>query len=86
MLRGLDYPFFNLNKPIIQNNKILLTEYTHKIYKISVKFINGDRIDLDQSQIYVLINENQQLIFNQEIVEVYQSINGCAMNYFITNP
>ncbi len=85
VLRGLDYPFFNLNKPIIKNNKISLTEHTHKIYKISVKFINGDRIDLDQSQIYNLIDGNQELIFNHEIIEVYQSINGCAMNYFITN-
>jgi hypothetical protein len=78
VLRGLDFPFFNLNKPIINKNVVLLTEDINKIYKLVVTFIDNDSVELDE------ITQNK-LVFNKDILKVYQSIDGCAMNYFIDN-
>ncbi len=85
VLRSIDYPFFHLHQPIIKENTIILTEETPKIYKLLVTFKDGSQQELEQSDIYKLIGNKHLLIFNKEISEVYQSINGCAMNYFTTN-
>ncbi len=82
ILRGLDYPFFKLNKPIIINNQLILTENIQKIYKLSITLENGDKIDFEQTEISKFLTNT--LFFKYSIKEVYQSINGCAMNYFIT--
>jgi len=78
VLRGLDYPFFNVNKPIIDGNQLNLTENIKKIYKLSITLEGNHEIELSQSEI-----SKNTFIFDTEIINVYQSINGCAMNYFI---
>jgi hypothetical protein len=78
VLRGIDYPFFNINKPIIEYNKVILTENLKKLYRLLVIFDDGTEYELLQGDFKESI-----LNFDKKVVKVYQSINGCAMNYFI---
>lgn len=80
VLRGLDYPFFNINKPEISGNTVIFTEDLNKIYRALITFEDNSEIELLQSDF-----KNSVMHFDKNIIKVYQSINGCAMNYFI-NP
>lgn len=78
VLRGLDYPFFKINRPIIDGLKLILTEDIRKIYKVLVTFEDDTELEINQLEF-----KEQTLNFDKKIKKVYQSINGCAMNYFI---
>lgn len=80
VLRGLDYPFFTVNKPIINENTVIFTENLKKIYRALITFEDGSEHELTQSDFHESV-----ITFNKKIIKVYQSINGCAMNYFINN-
>lgn len=80
VLRGLDYPFFNINKPVIDGNTVFFTESLKKIYRALITLDDGSEHELLQSDFIQSI-----ISFDKKVVKVYQSINGCAMNYFINN-
>jgi hypothetical protein len=78
VLRGIDYPFFQINKPNINGKRIIFTENIRKIYRVLITFEDNSEIELTQDDL-----KEQIMEFDKNIKKVYQSINGCAMNYFI---
>lgn len=80
VLRGLDYPFFQINRPIIEDNELTFTENIRKIYRVLITFEDDTEIEINQDNF-----THQSMVFSKKIKKVYQSINGSAMNYFISS-